>query len=276
MFEPVGVLISPRINYRDHRKIVVIDGKIGYVGGDNLADEYINKLVKYGHWRDNAMRLCGEAVYSLSLIFAETWYLSCNEKIELPEFTKSEIRCSDTFVQPFGDGSTNTNNPSYKLFEGLVSSAQKSLYISTPYFIIDNAFINKIALASMSGVDVRLLVPHIPDKKMVFAVTRGHYGALIKAGVKVYEYTPGFNHAKNFIVDGRYAFIGTVNCDYRSFTLHFENGIFIAGGEEVQKMNDDFLSATQCSELITYEKWKNRPLISKVADVLLTFIAPML
>lgn len=275
VFEPVGLLINPRINYRDHRKIAIIDGKTGYFGGDNLADEYINRLVKYGHWRDNAIRIEGDAVYSLMLSFAETWYLSCGEKIELPLYAPSEKR-EDGYIQPFGDGPTNRADPAYHLFEGLISSAQSELFISTPYFIIDNSFISRVCQAALSGVDVRILLPHIPDKKFVFAVTRGHYGELIKSGVKVYEYTPGFNHAKTVISDGRYAFLGTVNCDYRSLMLHFENGALMIGGKSVVKMRDDFIAATEKSELITLEKWKSRSIFAKITDLLLTFLAPLL
>ncbi len=275
VFEPVGAIINPRINYRDHRKIVVIDGSIGYIGGDNLADEYVGRLVKYGKWRDNAMRLLGDAVYSLQLIFSESWFLACGEKLDFKEYKKSETK-SDGFILPFGDGPTNPYNPAHTLFESLVTAATKYLYISTPYFIIDNAFINLLCLAARSGVDVRLLVPHKPDKKLIFAITRGHYGELLKAGVKIYEYSPGFNHAKNIIVDDEYAFIGTVNCDYRSLMLHFENGAFLAKNSQIEKMRADFEHAIEESEIITLEKWKRRSLFTKITEVALSFIAPLL
>lgn len=276
VFEPLGVIINPRLNYRDHRKIVVIDGTIGYVGGDNLADEYVGRLIKYGHWRDNAARLYGDAVYSLMLLFAETWYLSCKEKIVLAPFSPNESIESDGFVMPFGDGPTNGNDPAYHHFESLFSSAQKYLYISTPYFIIDSAFSDQICQVARSGVDVRLLVPHKPDKKLIFAMTRGHYGELIKAGVKVYEYLPGFNHAKNVIVDDKYAFIGTVNMDYRSLMLHFENGVYLANNSSIEEMRDDFINATRVSKQISYEEWKKRSLFTKITELILSFIAPLL
>ena len=276
VFEPLGVIINPRINYRDHRKIVVIDGKIGYVGGDNLADEYVGRLIKYGKWRDNAIRLYGDAVYSLELLFAETWYLSCKERISLKTFVPSEKVESDGYVMPYGDGPTNVKASSYHLFESMFSSAQKYLYISTPYFIIDSAFVDQICQSARCGVDVRLIVPHIPDKKLVFAMTRGHYGELIKAGVKVYEYLPGFNHAKNVIVDDKYAFIGTVNCDYRSLMLHFENGVYLANNSTIPSMKEDFIKATQESKLISYDEWKSRSFFTKVTELILSFIAPLL
>lgn len=277
VYEPATITINPRMNYRDHRKIVVVDGKIGYVGGDNLADEYVNRKVRFGHWRDNAMRLTGSAVRSLEMIFAETWYLSCGEFIEFsPQNDNAEGACDGGFVMPFGDGPVNRQNPSYKLFESLMASAQKTLYISTPYLIIDNSFINMLKLAARSGVDVRLLVPHIPDKKLIFKMTRGHYGKVLKSGVRVYEYTPGFNHAKNVIVDGKYAFIGTVNCDYRSMLLHYECGALVMHDDVIAEMQDDFSDALSSSHEITYEEWRNRPLHARMVEVLLSLFAPML
>lgn len=277
VYEPATITINPRMNYRDHRKIVVVDGKVGYVGGDNLADEYANKKERFGHWRDNAMRLTGDAVRSLEIIFAETWYLSCGEFIEFsPYDNDAQDACGGGFVMPFGDGPVNRQNPSYKLFESLMASAQKTLYISTPYFIIDNSFINMLKLAARSGVDVRLLVPHIPDKKLIFKMTRGHYGKVLKAGVRVYEYTPGFNHAKNVIVDGKYAFIGTVNCDYRSMLLHYECGALVMHDDVIADMQNDFSDALNSSREITYGEWRNRPLHARIIEVLLSLFAPML
>lgn len=276
VYEPMGLVINPRINYRDHRKIVVIDGKVGYMGGDNLADEYTGRKIRFGRWRDTAMRFTGDAVYSLELLFAEIWYMSSGELIEIADFSPDESFDGDGYVMPFGDGPTNALDPAYHLFESLIVSAEKYLYISTPYFIIDNSFINMIQLAAKSGVDVRILVPHIPDKKLIFAMTRGHYGEILKAGGKIYEYTPGFNHAKNVIVDDKYGFIGTVNCDYRSMLLHFECGALLVGNTDVEKMRDDFLEALEESEEITYEQWKNRSFFTKLSELVLSFIAPLL
>lgn len=275
VFEPTGIVFNPRINYRDHRKIVVIDGKVGYLGGDNLADEYVNRKIRFGHWRDNAIRLEGDAVYSLSVLFARMWFMSCGEKIEV-EREDHGVSKGNGYVQPFGDGPTFTEHPGYDLFQALASSSQKYLYISTPYFIIDSSFINAINLASKSGVDVRILVPKIPDKKIIFAMTRAHYGSILKAGGKIYEYSPGFNHAKTVISDDKYAFIGTINCDYRSMLLHFECGALLSLNDQIPKMKEDFLSAVNLSEEITYEKWRRRPLFTKITELLLSLISPML
>ncbi len=276
VYEPMSLVINPRINYRDHRKIAVVDGKTGYMGGDNLADEYTGDKIRFGRWRDNAVRITGDAVYALELMFSEIWYMSTGETLALRDFVSDGSVETPGYVLPFGDGPTNPLNPAYHLFESLTVAAEKYLYISTPYLIIDNSFINMIQLAAKSGVDVRILVPHIPDKKLIFAMTRGHYGDIIKAGGKIYEYTPGFNHAKNVIVDDKYAFIGTVNCDYRSMLLHFECGALLMHDPSVDKMRDDFLSAVEQSEEITLEKWENRPLLTKLSELLLSVIAPLL
>lgn len=279
VFEPTGLTINPRINYRDHRKIVVIDGKIGYMGGDNLADEYVGRLIKYGKWRDTAMRFTGDAVRSLEIMFAEIWYMSSGEMIEVaPPVIKEDVPTdlSGGIVMPFGDGPTNALDPAYHLFESMTACSQKYLYLSTPYFIIDNSFINMIQMAARRGVDVKILVPHIPDKKLIFAMTRGHYGEILKAGGKIYEYTPGFNHAKNVIVDDKYAFIGTVNCDYRSLLLHFECGALLIDNPNTEKMRDDFLAAVEQSEEITLEKWRNRSIFTKLTELVLAIISPLL
>lgn len=276
VFEPVGLVINPRINYRDHRKIVVIDGTVGYMGGDNLADEYVGRLIKFGEWRDNAVRITGDAVYSLELMFAEMWYMASGEVLPVPDFTPRADVGGQGMVMPFGDGPINSYDPAYHLFETLAAAAQKELFISTPYFIIDNSFINMVQLACKSGVDVRILVPHIPDKKLIFAMTRGHYGEILKAGGKIYEFTPGFNHAKNVICDGKYAFIGTVNCDYRSMLLHFECGALLLGAPAIADMRRDFLDAVARSQEITIEQWKKRSLFTRATEYILSFLAPLL
>lgn len=275
IYEPVGIRINPRINYRDHRKIVVVDGKIGYIGGDNLADEYVGRKVKYGIWRDNAMRIEGDAVYSLVLLFAEVWAITANQHLDISRYKVDYKVEGNGYVMPFGDGPTNSNDPAYELFTSMINNADRYLYISTPYFILDDCFMNNIALAVKSGVDVKILVPHIPDKKITFALTRSNYKRILKAGGKIYEYTKGFNHAKNIIADDRYGFIGTVNCDYRSMFLHFECGALLVDNTDILEMRDDFLAAVAESEEITLEKWKKRPFYTKMLEVIFNFVSPM-
>ncbi len=276
-YEPLGININPAINYRDHRKIVVIDGKIAYVGGDNLADEYIHKKIKYGFWRDNAIKIEGDAVYNFILLFAQMWYMSTKETLFVKDYLcKHEIKNHESYILPFGDGPTNYDNPGYELFCSMISNAQSYLYLSTPYFIIDKNFIDLISKAVKSGVEVKLLIPGVADKKIVLNMTRGHLGKILKSGAKVYQYKEGFNHAKNIICDDSYAFIGTINMDYRSLFLHFECGAFLLNDPSIFKMKEDYLEAISKSTEITYKDWKNRSVFSKILEFILTLTAPMI
>lgn len=278
-YNPLGVNLNLSFNFRDHRKIAVIDEKIAYTGGDNLADEYVHLKQKYGYWRDNAMRFEGDAVRSFSLLFKQSWFMSTKEW--LPHTASTQETMGENYKQtayhmPFGDGPMNPENPAYKLIEALAGRAKKYLYISTPYLIIDNEFLNKIATAAKSGVDVKVLVPHIPDKKMVFKMTQSNYGILLKAGVKIYEYTPGFNHAKNVICDDMYGLVGTINLDYRSLLLHFECADFMVNDENIIAMREDFEKAIAQSQEVDIRTWKKRPLLRKVWEKLLNLISPLL
>jgi cardiolipin synthase len=216
-------------NNRSHRKICVIDGKVGYTGGVNIADEYINKIERFGHWKDTAIRLEGEAVWELTRLFLTDYGINVKKlpetKFELyPK--QNEIR-ADGYVIPFGDGPS----PLYdrrigkSVIQNMLASATKYMYMTTPYLIIDNDLCQSIENAALRGVDVRIIVPHIPDKKLVFGMTRSFYHRLMKSGVRIYEYKPGFIHAKSYIADDDYAMIGTINLDYRSLVHHFENGV---------------------------------------------------
>ncbi|MDE6656939.1 MAG: cardiolipin synthase [Anaeroplasmataceae bacterium] len=275
-YNPLGLNINPAFNYRDHRKITIIDGRIAYCGGDNYADEYIHEKERFGFWRDNCGKYEGEAVASFTAMFIEMWYMS-TKTILKPEdyYTKSEISRNASFVIPFGDGPSNQVNYSYDVFRSLITSADKTLYISTPYLVIDNGILESIVLAAKSGVDVRILMPGIPDKKSAFYLARSHYRDILNAGGKIYEFTKGFNHAKNIIVDNKYAFIGTVNMDYRSMFLHYECGALILLDDEIHRMQEDFLKACEESHQITYEEWKKRPWWQKVASYVLYLFAPL-
>lgn len=280
-YAPFGQNMNPAINYRDHRKIVVIDGKIAYCGGDNLADEYIHKKERFGYWRDNALRLYGEAVKGFTYLFLEMWYMSSKEILPIDDFvydfdSDPFVKKDDCIVMPFGDGPTYSSNPAYNLFISLISSAQKSIKISTPYFAIDNEFINALARASKNGVEVSILVPGIPDKKSVFYITRSNYGRVLESGGKIYEFSPGFNHAKNIIIDDKYAFIGTTNTDYRSFFLHFECGTFLLNDPSIEKMSKDFDDTIKKSQEILFLQWLDRPIHQKIIELLLTFFSPLL
>lgn len=275
-FAPLGVSLNLAVNYRDHRKIVVIDGKIGYVGGDNIADEYANYITRFGKWRDNAIRMEGEAVDNLIFMFAETWYLSTKHKLEMNNYRTGYSVKTDNLVFPYDDGPTDSKNPAADLYTSMIQNAKKYIYISTPYFIIDQDFINNLILASKSGVDVKILIPGIPDKKTVYILTQAHFGKLLREGVKIYKYTPGFNHAKNFICDDKYATIGTVNVDYRSLYLHFENGVYIVNDETVNKLKQDFVKDIEQSTELTYEEWKKRKWYIKIYEFILKVFSTLM
>ena len=273
-FEPLGMNFNVLVNYRDHRKMLIIDNKIAYCGGDNLADEYIHKKERFGYWRDNCGKYEGEIVNSFSVLFSEMWYTSTKKKLDIPKI-EYEVFNQNEYILAFGDGPLYDNNPSYDLFKTMILSAKKSIYISTPYFIIDDSMIDLIALKARSGIDVKILMPHIPDKKFPFYMGRGNYRKILMAGGNIYEMTRGFNHAKNIIIDDKYAFIGTVNMDYRSLFLHYECGALIINSKEIIKMSLDFISEINNSEKITYEKWKKRPLIQKISAVILNIFSPL-
>lgn len=275
-YNPLGLSINPAFNYRDHRKIIVIDGKIAYCGGDNLADEYIHLKQRFGFWRDNCGKYEGEAVYSFVSLFIEMWFMSTRTILKLENYyVRQQISKESSFVMPFGDGPSVTSNVGYDVFRSLITSADKTLYISTPYLVIDNSLLESIVLAARSGVDVRILMPGIPDKKTAFYLARSQYRDILKAGGKIYEFTKGFNHAKNIIVDNKYAFIGTINMDYRSMFLHYECGALILLDDEIHKMQEDFLEACKESKLVKYEEWKKRSKWQRFIAYILYLFSPL-
>lgn len=276
-FEPLGLTIKISANYRDHRKLVIVDGNIAYLGGDNIADEYANLKSRFGHWRDNAIRIEGDAVDNCLYSFIESWYLSTKKILSFDKYKfTGESETTNNIVMPFADGPTDRRNPAHDLYTSITNNAKDYLYISTPYFIIDPEFIGHICNACRSGVDVRILVPGIPDKKTVYLLTESHFGEILRAGGKIYKYTPGFNHAKNYICDDKHAVIGSINVDYRSLYLHFENGVYLSNDHTIKEMKEDFLSSLDKSEELTYEKWKKRPLYMKVLQFILKLFSPLM
>jgi cardiolipin synthase len=217
-------------NNRSHRKITVIDGRIGYTGGVNIADEYINETVRFGHWKDTAVRLEGEAVWEMTRLFLTDFGINVKH---LPQ-PQSELYPTagnehPGFVIPFGDGPSPLyrRRVSKSVIQNMLAGATRYMYMTSPYLIIDNDLCTDIENAALRGVDVKIIVPHIPDKRIVFGMTRSFYPRLMRAGVKIYEYTPGFIHAKSYLADDSTAMIGTVNLDYRSLVHHFENGVWL-------------------------------------------------
>ena len=267
-------------NNRSHRKIMAIDGKIGYTGGVNIADEYINKAVKFGHWKDVGIRLEGEAVYELTKLFLIDYGINVKETpdtlLEEALFPKTDITAKGFFI-PFGDGPA----PIYKrrvaqsLIVDMLANAKKYAYIMTPYLIIDNDMCLALENAAIKGVDVRIIVPHIPDKKMVFEMTKTFYERLMRAGVKIYEYEAGFVHAKCYLVDGEIAMVGTINMDYRSLVHHFENGVWMYNADCLADIRTDMLNTMEKSIFITPESVKTNLLQRFIRSVVRIF-APLL
>ncbi|CZT55208.1 cardiolipin synthase [[Clostridium] leptum] len=277
--------IDPRIsnfymNYRDHRKILVIDGNVGFTGGVNLADEYINVVDAHGHWKDCVLMLKGEAVWSFTMMFLGSWHFSANEDpydhtryLSLRPTVQVE---DDGFVQPYGDSPLDNVNPAEGVYMQMIYNARRYVYIATPYLILDNEMVTALCTAASSGVDVRIVTPAHGDHGYVHMATRSSYGSLLEAGVRIYEYTPGFIHSKLFVSDDQVATVGSVNMDFRSFYLHFECGVWMAGSQAVTQVRDDMLSTMEQSEEILYEVWKRRPWYVKVGQMFLHLIAPMM
>lgn len=265
-------------NNRSHRKITVIDGKIGYTGGVNIADEYINETVKYGHWKDVGLRLEGEAVKELTRLFLTDYYINVKTAKEtgLDYFPEHPV-AGDGFVIPFGDGPM----PIYQrrvgqtVIEDMLNRAHHYVWIMTPYLIIDNQLCTCIENAALRGVAVKLLLPHIPDQKIIFEMARSHYHRLMKAGVQIYEYTPGFVHAKVYLADGETAMVGTINMDYRSLVHHFENGVWMHRCSAVDHIREDFEATFRKCIRMNWEntKWS---LPQRFIRAALKVFAPML
>ena len=267
VFNPVHKYIDKLyMNFRSHQKIVVIDGIIGYTGGMNIADEYANYIQRFGVWKDTAVRIKGNAVDGLINTFLQMWNISDGKGYyEYNDFSvaKNEVY-GDTYCHIISDGpANNPDNPIENVYRQMVYYSKEFLYITTPYLIIEDDMYNAIESAVKSGVDVRIITPKIPDKKAVKLLTNYNYGRLLKAGARIYEYTPGFIHAK-MIVNESSAIVGTINMDYRSFYLHYECGAWMCSKDVVYNVKNDILNTIKVSEEITYEEWKNRPLKMKI------------
>ncbi len=284
-FHKFKPLLDVKINNRDHRKIMVIDGLVGFSGGINLSDEYINKIKRFGYWKDNAIKVVGEAVNGLTTLFLTQW-LSIQDadftKVNFYKenftqyFPKHTFNSNDGYVQPYGDLPYDEQSVGEHVYLNLINRAKKYIYITTPYLIIDEEVVNALISAVNKGVDVRIVTPHIPDKKITFGITRSHYRVLLKNGVKIFEYSPGFIHMKMFVVDDIYATVGTINLDYRSLYLHLENGNFMYKCKCINDMKKDFMKIFNESEQITYKRYNKYLAPRRFIWSVLRMFAPLL
>lgn len=279
VFNPIKPSSNIFLNNRNHRKMLVIDGSIAYTGGFNIADEYINKLERFGHWLDCGIRLRGDAVKSFTVMFCDMWrFTSFKSKINAADYICSDELAviGDGFVQPYCDGPFDDRFAAEGIYLQLINSARKYIYIATPYLIIDNTMSDALLRAAKSGVDVRIICPSHPDKWYVHPVTQYHYAFLMEAGIKIYEYTPGFIHSKLFAVDDRFATVGTVNMDYRSFFFHFECGVWLCGTSSVGSIKNNLENTMNNSRLIDPALWAKRPLKMRIKQFILHLFAPFM
>ena len=276
-FNPALPLLNIFLNHRDHRKITVIDGKVGFTGGYNLAEEYFDRKHPYGKWKDTGLRLEGEAVRSLTAAFLELWSVQNRQREDYGQYLNIVHSVPATgFVQPFADNPLGQERAAEEVYLNLTSQANRQLYFMTPYLIITDEMNRALRLAAKRGVDVRIITPGIPDKKTVYAVTRSYYAGLAAQGVRIYEYTPGFCHAKQCLCDGRIATVGTSNLDYRSLYHHFENNVVLYGCDAVQDIAADFeRTFPQCRE-VTETYRAGRGAMLRTWQYILRLFAPLM
>ena len=279
-FNPVIPFFSLVMNHRDHRKITVIDGNIGFTGGFNIADEYINRKERFGYWKDTGVLLQGDAVWNLTVMFLVTWNSIKNNKTEdvrkyMPVISKNNSLQYEGYVQPYGDSPLDRENVSESVFLNMINGAQDYIYLTTPYLVIDNEMMTALLLAAKRGVDVRIITPGIPDKRYVYILTQSYYSQLVNGGVKIYQYNPGFVHAKSFVCDDKFAIVGTINMDYRSLYLHFECGVFFYGTSVVKEVKEDLLEAMEHSTQQTYALTQKR-VAMRLMQAVLRVLAPLM
>ena len=265
VFSPIRPALSTHQNNRDHRKIVVIDGKVAFTGGINLADEYVNRKIRFGHWKDTAIMLEGDAVRSFTLMFLEMWNVA-----------KSEKHSGEGFVIPYGDSPIDGEHVGKMVYMDILNTSKRYVHIMTPYLILDNEMMTALKFAAKRGVEVIIIMPHVPDKWYAFVLAKTYYNELLDAGVQIYEYTPGFVHAKVFTSDDRKAVVGTINMDYRSLYLHFECAAFLYENSEIPAVENDFQETLKKCQKITQEDYKKQKSFDKIAGRILRVFAPLM
>lgn len=278
VFAPVSPFVSTYYNYRDHRKIVVIDGHTAFTGGVNLADEYINEVEKYGHWKDTAVMIKGGAVKTFTLLFLQNWSMDADD----PDFDRflaynpKPNPDAQGYVIPYGDCPVDKDKTGERVYMDILNRSLDYVHIMTPYLILDGELETALKFAAERGVDVKIILPGIPDKKIPYALAKSHYKSLIKAGVKIYEYTPGFVHAKVVVADDLEAVVGTINLDYRSLYHHFECAAYMYDTECIDEIEKDFVETMSKCKRITLETIKKEKLYYKITGFILKGFAPLM
>lgn len=279
MMNPIRPFLSTVQNNRDHRKICVIDGRVGFTGGINLGDEYINRKERFGHWKDTAVMLKGDAVQSLTMLFLQMWNVDEKEEEHYTRYLtprRQGLRRELGYVLPYGDSPFDNENVGEEVYFHILNHAKKYVHIMTPYLILDNEMISTLTRTAKSGIEVIIIMPHIPDKWYAFVVAKTYYRELIRAGVQIYEYKPGFVHAKVFVSDDDTATVGTINLDYRSLYLHFECGVFIYNNSVVDRVERDFQETLMKCHKVSLVELRNRSLFSKITGQVLRLFAPLM
>ena len=273
------LFIKSQLNNRDHRKIMVIDGAVASCGGINISDEYINEKMRFGHWKDTGFMLRGEAVAGFTAMFLEMWNVNDEHIEDCGEYIQASKKYSvstDGFVIPFGDTPLDEVYVGKRAYINNLNNASEYTYIMTPYLVIDDEMYECMKYAAQRGVDVKIIMPHIPDKKYAFYLARTYYKELLKAGIEIYEYTPGFVHAKMSISDGKKAIVGTVNHDYRSLYLHYECAAYMLNVPAVMDIERDFKDTLELSQKITLEDVKHFNIFTKLLGHIIRLVAPLL
>ena len=272
---PLRPFLSTHYNNRDHRKILVIDGHTAFTGGINIQDRYINRKRVYGHWKDTAVMVRGEAAQGFTLMFLQMWNTREKEPVYAPYLSPTPLP-AEGYVIPYGDSPLDQENVGEMVYLNMLHQARDYCWIMTPYLILDNEMLTALKFAAKRGVDVRLILPHIPDKKYAFYLAQSHYRELLEAGVRIYEYTPGFIHAKVFLSDDRDGVVGTINLDYRSLYLHFESAAYLYKVPALTQIKEDFVATMEVSQEITVEDARKLPLLTRIAGKLLKVVAPLM
>lgn len=272
VFNPIHKYTSKLfMNFRDHQKIIVIDGESAYTGGFNIADEYANLVERFGKWKDEGIRLQGDVVWQMTVTFLELWAVCASEtEIDFERYQSGQPSpISDMYCHVLRDGpALDTRSFVGNMYKQMIHYAGRQMYIMTPYLILEEYMVEALLEAVRRGVDVRIITPNIPDKKHVKYMTEYNYGILLKNGIRIYEYTPGFIHSK-VVMNEHCAIVGTINMDYRSFYLHYENGVWVYDEQFLYAVRQDFQKTFACSREISYEEWKNRPIKKKIAQHIL-------